>query len=140
MMLSAGLVAQAGPQSQMPQVIREFAADWRALDSTYSVDISPVRGSRLEEFYDDTQAKLAAMNFDALSQEDKVDYLLLKNHVTAEQHQLALWKKQIDEMTPRRMPPRCVVSVNSGIENAVASLRSMNQWVSFAIEPFSSRA
>ncbi len=99
-MSGAGLAAQTEPQSQMPQVIREYAADFDSLNSTYTVQISPARRERLEKFYADTQAKLAAMNFDELSQEDKIDYLLLKNHVNAEEHQLALRKKQADEMMP----------------------------------------
>ncbi len=96
----AGLAAQTEPESQMPQTIREYAADFDALDSTYTVALSPERSARLEKFYADTLAKLAEINFDTLSQEDKVDYLLLKNHVTAGQHQLALEKKHADETMP----------------------------------------
>ena len=43
---------------------------------------------------------LAAMNFDALSEEDKIDYLLLQNLVAANLHQLAMQKKQVEEMQP----------------------------------------
>ena len=100
LMHSAYCAAQARPEGQMPQVIREFAADHDALERTYEVEISPARRERLEKLYADTQTKLAALNFDALSQEDKVDYLLLKNHVNAREHHLALEKRQIDEMTP----------------------------------------
>jgi uncharacterized protein (DUF885 family) len=84
----------------MPQVIQEFTADLRSLDRTYAVDISPERRSRFEKFYSDTQAKLSAMNFDALSHQDQIDYLLLKNHVTGEQHQLALQKERVEQMAP----------------------------------------
>lgn len=100
MLCGVSLAAQAGTEGQMPQVIRGYAADSDALDSTYSADVSPERWSRFEKFYAETETKLAAMNFDALSQEDKVDYLLLKNHITAEKHQLALRKKQTDEVMP----------------------------------------
>jgi uncharacterized protein (DUF885 family) len=100
LMHSAYCAAQARPEDQMPQVIREFAADHDALERTYEVEISPARRERLEKLYADTQTKLAALNFDALSQEDKVDYLLLKNHVNTREHHLALEKRQIDEMTP----------------------------------------
>jgi len=99
-MCSAGLAAQSEPPGQMPQVIREYTADMDALDSTYTDLLAPERWSRFEKFYADTEAKLAAVNFDALAQEDKVDYLLLKNHVTAGEHQLSLEKKQAGEMMP----------------------------------------
>lgn len=95
--------APLGSQSsepRMPAVIEQFTADSRALDRTYPVAISPVRMARLEKFYADEQAMLAAMNFDALSQEDKVDYLLLQNLVAVNLHQLAIEKKQDEEMQP----------------------------------------
>jgi len=92
--------AHAAGEPQMPQVIQQFAADSDALDATYSVEISPARRERLEKFYADTLAQLAAMNFDSFSQEDKIDYLLLKTHVTAAQHQLALEQRQVEEMAP----------------------------------------
>jgi hypothetical protein len=43
---------------------------------------------------------LAAIDFDTLSHEDQIDYLLLKNRITSEQHELAIRKKQIDEIQP----------------------------------------
>ena len=85
---------------QMPAVVEQFTADAMALNRTYSVAISPSRMERLEKFYTEKQAVLAAMNFDALAQEDKVDYLLLKNRLSADLHQLAIQKKQDEEMQP----------------------------------------
>jgi hypothetical protein len=84
----------------MPELIEQFTADSMALNRTYSVAISPVKMERLEKFYAEKQAMLAAMDFDALSQEDKVDYLLLKNRLAADLHQLAIQKKQVEEMQP----------------------------------------
>ena len=84
----------------MPELIEQFTADSMALNSTYSVAISPVKMERLEKFYAKKQAMLAAMDFDALSQEDKVDYLLLRNRLAADLHQLAIQKKQVEEMQP----------------------------------------
>jgi uncharacterized protein (DUF885 family) len=112
LLCSAGLLAQSASRRQpahpaqsdaapqMPQMIEDFAADSEALNATYPVRISPARQQRLEKFYGDTLAQLAAMNFDGLSQEDKVDYLLLKNHVTAGEHRLALQKRQTEEIMP----------------------------------------
>jgi uncharacterized protein (DUF885 family) len=99
----ASSAAPAGfqlPEPRMPAVIEQFTADSMALDRTYSVAISPVRMERFEKFYAEEQAMLAAMNFDALSQEDKIDYLLLQNRVAANLHQLAIQKKQVEEMQP----------------------------------------
>ena len=85
---------------RMPAVIQQFTADSSAIGESYVVRISPERIARFEKFYSDTLAALAAIPFDQLSHQDQVDYLLLKYHVTSEQHQLAIRKKQIDEMLP----------------------------------------
>jgi len=90
--------AAASPERQMPQVIEQFTADNRSLRETYAVLVSPVRMARFEKFDNDELAILAAMDFDAFSKEDKVDYLLLKNRLNAELHQLAIQKKQTADM------------------------------------------
>lgn len=97
---AAGLPARAEAPDKMPQVIQVFAADQRSLDRTYVVEIAPARHMRLEKFYADTLQQLGAMNFDALSHEDQIDYLLLKNFVIRHQHQLALRQQQVEQMTP----------------------------------------
>ncbi len=97
---SANAVGSQPGAPQMPQVIQQFTADSRALNRTYAVTISPVRIARFQKFYADTQATLEAVNFDALSQEDKIDYLLLRNRVAADLHQLAIQNKQVEEMQP----------------------------------------
>lgn len=84
--------------SKMPQVIEQFTADSMSLNRTYSVPISPVRIARFEKFYNDELALLAEINFDALSEEDKVDYLLLKNRLITDQHHLAIQKRHTEEM------------------------------------------
>ncbi len=99
-------VASTAPAASQPSeprmlaVIEQFSADSRSLDRTYQVSISPVRIARFEKFYADTQAMLNAMNFDALSHEDQIDYLLLENRVTSDLHQLAIQKKRVEEMLP----------------------------------------
>jgi uncharacterized protein (DUF885 family) len=103
--IAGGIAFGAGPANVpapllMPAVVEQFTADSMALNRTYSVVIAPSRMERLEKFYTEKQAMLAAMNFDALSQEDKVDYLLLKNRLSADLHQLAIQKKQDEEMQP----------------------------------------
>jgi len=62
--------------------------------------VSPVRSERMEQFYQGELAMLAAMDFDHLSHEDQIDYLLLKLKCTSELHQLALEKAQVAQMQP----------------------------------------
>ena len=84
----------------MPSVIEKFTADSRSLDRTYSVRVSPARMARFEKFYNDTLHALAAIDFDAMSHEDQIDYLLLKSRVTADLHELAIRKEQDEQMMP----------------------------------------
>jgi hypothetical protein len=106
--LLAGCIGHASaatppaPQGErrMPAVVEQYTADRMGLTRTYSLAISPTRMKRFEAFYGSELATLAAMDFATLNQDDRVDYLLLKNRITAEQHQLAIQKHQIEEMQP----------------------------------------
>ncbi len=88
----------SSPALLMPALIEQFTADSRSLDRTYPLAISHARMARFEKFDTDELALLAAMNFDSLAESDKVDYLLLKNRLTSDLHQLAIRKKQAEEM------------------------------------------
>ena len=84
----------------MPQLVEQFTADRASLSRIYPVTISAARMARFQRFYEDKLAMLAAMNFDKLPEDDQIDYLLLKNRVTSDLHQLAIQKKQVEEMQP----------------------------------------
>lgn len=91
----------AQPQApKMPSIIRQYSADRMSLLRTYTVAISPVRIARMDKFYNGELAMLAGMNFNILSHEDQVDYLLLKLKCNSELHQLGLLKEQIGQMQP----------------------------------------
>jgi Bacterial protein of unknown function (DUF885) len=96
----AAASAMDGRAAQMPAVIEQFTADRAALTRTYTVQISPVRMERFEKFYSDELSALQKINFDTLCDEDKIDYLLLKNRVTSDQHQLAIDRNRAEEMQP----------------------------------------
>ncbi len=82
----------------MPRMIEQFAADRMSLSRIYPGCDCSSRMARFQKFYDDELAMLAAMNFDKLSEDDQIDYLLLKNRLTADLHQLAIQRKQVEEM------------------------------------------
>ena len=104
----------------MRAVIEQFTADNDALEGTYTVRISPVRFARFEKFFSDEQARLQAMNFDALSEEDKIDYLVLRNYLTADQHRLAIEEKRAKEMEP-------LIPFAKTIEDLAGGLRTMKR-------------
>jgi hypothetical protein len=87
-------------QPAMSAIIQQYEADARALERTYSLDLSDSHMQRFTKFYADELASLNTIDFDHLSHEDQVDYLLLRNLLISEQHQLAIRQRQIAEMTP----------------------------------------
>jgi uncharacterized protein (DUF885 family) len=91
--------AEAGKPA-MSAIIQQYAADNMALQRTYSLDLSDSRMRRFAKFYADELATLDSIDFDHFSHEDQVDYLLLRNLLVSEQHQLAIRQKQIEEMAP----------------------------------------
>ena len=84
------------PAPQMSQLIEQFSADSGSLERAYPVAISPVRIARFQKFYTDEQAMLETIDFDAIPHQDQVDYLLLKNLLSTDLHQLALQKRSDD--------------------------------------------
>jgi hypothetical protein len=58
---------------RMPSVVEQFVADSRFLDRTYPLVISQARMARLEKFDHNELALLAGMNFDSLTESDKID-------------------------------------------------------------------
>lgn len=104
----------------MRAVIERFTADNDALNATYSIRVSPVRMARFDKFLGDEQTLLQQINFDALPEEGKIDYLLLKNVVTSDQHKLAIDKKRVEEMQP-------LIPFAKTIEDLADGLRTMQK-------------
>jgi hypothetical protein len=96
--VTANSVPRNLPADRMPSIIQQFTADRRSLSRAYPLAISGSHAARFEKFYRDELSVLAALDFDSFSQEDKVDYLLLKNRLTANLHQLAIEKRQSQQI------------------------------------------
>ena len=98
--VAAPTVSSGSASPRMPPIIEQFTADRMALTRSYPLSFSPSHVARFERFYHDELAILATIDFNSLSQEDKVDYVLLKNLVTSSLHQAAIEKHQADEIQP----------------------------------------
>ena len=82
------LKALAGkPSSELASVVDRFSSDLGSLRRRYDADGSPEQRTRMRDFYRGWRTRLAALDFDALRQEGKVDYVLLDNYL---KHQLVL--------------------------------------------------
>lgn len=85
-------------KSELRSVIERYVADRGSLTRSYPVESSPVRQTRFQQFYRDWLALLGKMNFDGLSQDGKIDYVLLKNHLESQAQQLELNRKAMAEI------------------------------------------
>jgi len=87
-------------ESEMRPIIEYYVVDRGSLLRSYPVSISPARRERFRKFYSDALERIQKLNFDSMSQEGKVDYLLLRNHLEHEMRQLDIQGKQIAEIQP----------------------------------------
>src|SRR5437870_3148108 len=87
-------------ESEMRSLIERYTVDRGSLTRSYPVSISLARQALFRHFYSDWLAQLQKLNFDSMSQEGKVDYLLLKNHLEYELRQMDIQTKQLAEIQP----------------------------------------
>ena len=96
--LLAPLIGQAG--SELADVVDRFTTDRNVLNRRYDADDSPDQRRRMRALYTGWQTRLRAVDFDKLSQEGKVDYVLLARYL---RHQLALMDRR-DTMRLKEAP------------------------------------
>jgi len=89
-----------GPVSEMRAAIERYAVDRGILGRSYTVSYSSRRRERFKQFYTDWLTSLQKLDFDAMSQDGKIDYLLFKNHLENEIRQIDIQTKQIAEIEP----------------------------------------
>ena len=86
--------------SEMRATIERYTADRGSLTRSYPVATSAARRTRFKKLYEEQLASLRALDFDAMSQDGKIDYLLFKNHLEYELRQLEIQGQQISEIQP----------------------------------------
>jgi uncharacterized protein (DUF885 family) len=64
------------------------------------VAVSQRRRDRFRKFYSEWLASLQSLNFDSMSQDGKIDYVLFKNHLEYELRQLDIQSRQLSEIEP----------------------------------------
>src|SRR6476646_6991987 len=77
-------VPEAESFSRLRSVIENFGEDYGILNRFYSSSTSPNRSSRFNQLYNDNLTLLAKLDFDKLSHDEQVDYLLFKNYLDHE--------------------------------------------------------
>jgi hypothetical protein len=79
-----GVTDAPATTSELRDFVDRFVGDRGAIQRFYTVAGSTTRRERLRAFYDAWLAKLPFVKFDTLSQEGKVDYVLLRNRLEYE--------------------------------------------------------
>jgi hypothetical protein len=87
-------------EPKLPSMIQQFSADRRSLEAAYVIPFSASRLDRMEAFYQQEQKQLAAVDFKALVEDEKLDYLLLQNQLRGELHELGLQREKATAMRP----------------------------------------
>ena len=88
------------PQSELRGLIERYETDLQSLNRSLPISFSPAGYARLQEFYAQWLAALQKIDFAKLSQDGRVDYLLLKNHIEYEQRRLDIEHREQTEMAP----------------------------------------
>jgi len=78
--------------------IRLYQSDRNSVSRFYDLPWSEARFDRMEKMFKDWQARLAAVDFEALSQAGKIDYVLLRGEIHSELSRLALDRRRLQEM------------------------------------------
>ena len=84
--------------SNLQDVVRECGADWGGVAGFYELPWSEARFDRLESLFKEWRERLGEVDFDALNQQGRIDYILLRNKLDHELASLALARKRLNEM------------------------------------------
>jgi uncharacterized protein (DUF885 family) len=96
-----GAAASVGDASMsMANHVIRVQADLQEMDAFFHIDISPRRHSVLEAYHNDELALLGELDFEALDQEGRVDYILLRTFHTRRLSNLELKQAAQDEFRP----------------------------------------
>ncbi len=88
------------PVSEMRSAIERYTVDRGSLTRSYPVQVSRSRRERFKKFYEEWLASLQSLDFDSMSQDGKIDYILFKNHLEYELRQLDIQSRQLSEIEP----------------------------------------
>ncbi len=86
--------------SELADVIARFSADQTSLQRRYDAPDSKSQRARMRAFFTTWRQRLTQLDFGKLSQEGKVDYVLLDNHLRYQLELMAREDVQAQEMAP----------------------------------------
>jgi len=133
----------AAPGSELAAVVDRFSSDYNSVSRRYDAANSPSRRRRMREFYTGWRDQLRQIDFDKLSHEGKVDYVLLDNELEHELVVMDREEKQRAEIAPvlpfadillalqdsrrdlKTVDPRAASAILAAVTKQVDSLRTL---------------
>lgn len=103
--------------SELRETIERFSSDLWGLHRLYPVEISPARQARMKRFYSEALDKLKRTNFEALSQDGRVDYVLFRNYLTHRLRQSELQVKARQEEAPLIPFAQTIIDLREALQN-----------------------
>jgi uncharacterized protein (DUF885 family) len=88
------------PPSELRALVERYDVDHTLLQRSDRTPLSPRALDRMQKFYVGWQAELEKVDFDAMHQDGKIDYILLKNTLQHELRGIELRRKEIAETAP----------------------------------------
>jgi len=85
-------------RSEMRDYIAQYQADVSSLTRKYEIAESDEYYTRFDRFYNDWLKKMKGIPFDVMSQDGKVDYVLLRNTIEKDVHSLQRSKGEFDQI------------------------------------------
>ena len=85
------LLSPRGAESELRDIVSRFTNDENALGRRWTVEYAPQRRARFNEFYKGWQSRLRELDFDKLSQQGRIDYVLMNHSL---RHSLALLDRE----------------------------------------------
>ncbi|HEY7544657.1 MAG TPA: DUF885 family protein, partial [Blastocatellia bacterium] len=132
------------PSGVMAGAIRRYTVDRGNLMRFYTAGPTAARRNRFKQFYAEWLAEIEQLDFERMSVEDRVDFLLFKNHLEYELRQLGIEAQRIAEAEPlipfaatlmeledarRKMepvdPPKIAALLTSTVKQVEAARKSM---------------
>jgi uncharacterized protein (DUF885 family) len=84
-------------RSEMRGTIERYTVDRASLSRSSPVDYSPSHNDRMKQFYSEWISRIGGVNFDAMGQDGRVDYLLFQNQLNYQLRQLDIESKNLKE-------------------------------------------
>lgn len=88
------------PDPGLNHLVSEFTADWETIARRYRLSLSSTQIGRQQKLVEDWKGRLEGIPFDQLSQEAKVDFVLLNNHLQEREGDLKRRREEAARLAP----------------------------------------